>query len=119
MEDLTGKKYGKLTVIKFIERKDTSYYWLCKCECGNEKIVTASNLKKGSYKRCGCLREEQKEKRKKNKYIGWNYYLPFENEVKDYSSKVTTRKLNRKQLEQYLKELQYKEVQYRGGKNNG
>lgn len=65
MEDLTGKKYGKLTVIKFIERKDTSYYWLCKCECGNEKIVTASNLKKGSYKRCGCLREEQKEKRKK------------------------------------------------------
>ncbi len=46
MEDLTGKKYGKLTVIKFIERKDTSYYWLCKCECGNEKIVTASNLKK-------------------------------------------------------------------------
>lgn len=42
MEDLTGKKYGKLTVIKFIERKDTSYYWLCKCECGNEKIVTAS-----------------------------------------------------------------------------
>ena len=46
MEDLTGKKYGKLTVIKFIERKYTSYYWLCKCECGNEKIVTASNLKK-------------------------------------------------------------------------
>ena len=29
--------------------------WLCKCQCGNELIVSASNLKSGNTKSCGCL----------------------------------------------------------------
>lgn len=57
--DLTGKRYGRLTVVKRVykdEKKNS--YWLCKCDCGNETIVIAANLKSGQSKSCGCLRKE-------------------------------------------------------------
>lgn len=38
--DLTGKRFGKLTVIKFAENdKYSRPKWLCKCDCGNEKVI--------------------------------------------------------------------------------
>lgn len=58
-EDLTGQKFGKLTVIKLHHIKKykdaTNYYWLCECECGNTTVVTRTNLKCGGVKSCGCL----------------------------------------------------------------
>lgn len=56
--DLTGQKYGMLTVIK--EAPKGNRYgsrWLCRCDCGNYKIVYSGNLrnKKSSVKSCGCL----------------------------------------------------------------
>jgi hypothetical protein len=58
--DLTGNKYGRLTIIKRVENsKFLEAQWLCKCECGNTKIVKANNLKRGSTKSCGCLKKEQ------------------------------------------------------------
>lgn len=57
--DLTGKKFGRLTAIKKLrERKDTSIIWLCLCDCGEEVKVKACNLKSGNTKSCGCLRYE-------------------------------------------------------------
>lgn len=57
-EDYTGRKYGMLNVIS---RKGSSENrnatWLCKCECGNTKIVTSNALKFGYVKSCGCLNE--------------------------------------------------------------
>ena len=59
-EDLTGQKFGRLTVIK--QAKDYikpngihQTKWLCKCECGNEKEIATSSLKSGATKSCGCL----------------------------------------------------------------
>lgn len=34
------------------------HLWLCKCDCGNEKIVVADNLSSGKLKSCGCLKKE-------------------------------------------------------------
>ena len=51
--DRTGKKYNRLTCIKWEHRKN-GIYWLCKCECGNETWVESSNLGSGSVKSCGC-----------------------------------------------------------------
>ncbi len=57
--DLTGKKFGNLTVIKRTHNtKKGNTRWICKCDCGNETIVTAGNLKSGAVKSCGCLREK-------------------------------------------------------------
>ena len=54
--DLTGKKYNLLTVLKRSENaKNGEARWQCLCDCGNITYVTASNLKSGLVKSCGCL----------------------------------------------------------------
>lgn len=63
-EDLTGNKYGMLTVIKEAERDKNGRRWLCECECGNKKIILGKNLKKGNTKSCGCLKAKNPNARK-------------------------------------------------------
>lgn len=54
--DLTGNKYGMLTVLGESGRnKNKMKIWRCKCECGNETLVTTNNLKRGHTQSCGCL----------------------------------------------------------------
>ena len=58
--DLTGMKFGRLTVIERAgSDKHRNALWLCKCECGNEKIIIGNNLKKGNTMSCGCLASEK------------------------------------------------------------
>lgn len=67
-EDITGKKYGLLTVIKYIESKKNGTEWLCKCECGASPILPAAYIKK--YQSCGCIMRQQRLKNvKKNQEI--------------------------------------------------
>lgn len=53
--DLTGQQFGKLTAIKRAENRGSKTYWLCECECGNQKEVQTSHLRSGLIKSCGCL----------------------------------------------------------------
>lgn len=56
---LTGERFGKLTAIELVGK--TKYgvaLWRCKCDCGNEIVVQAGNLKNGHTKSCGCYRVE-------------------------------------------------------------
>ena len=59
--DLTGEKFGKLTVLYPSYSKDNRIFWMCQCECGNKKEVSAKELKNGSTKSCGCLRSWKEE----------------------------------------------------------
>lgn len=55
--DLTGKRFGRLTVL----RKTSSGHstmWLCRCDCGNETVVSTHSLVSGNTKSCGCQRRE-------------------------------------------------------------
>lgn len=52
--DLTGQKFGKLTVIKQAKSTDNHTRWICKCECGNETTPRACDLKSGHARSCGC-----------------------------------------------------------------
>ena len=55
--DLKGKRFGKLTAIKRAENsKQNTAKWLCKCDCGNTTIVSATYLANGHTKSCGCLK---------------------------------------------------------------
>lgn len=58
-KDLIGQRFGRLIVIKR-EGKDkhNRATWLCKCDCGNEKVVNSNNLRNGSTTSCGCLKRE-------------------------------------------------------------
>lgn len=53
-EDLTGKKFGRLTAIE--PRKASN--WLWRCDCGVEKELQAANVKRGNTSSCGCLNRE-------------------------------------------------------------
>ncbi len=54
-----GDRYGRLTVIDYAGKdKRGKHLWLCKCDCGNEKIVVSDNLSSGKSNSCGCLLHE-------------------------------------------------------------
>lgn len=56
IEDLTGKKFGKWTVLSFSRRTEKITLYNCKCECGTEREISAYKLTKGKSKSCGCNR---------------------------------------------------------------
>lgn len=59
--DLTGKRFGRLTVIHKDKSRNGRTYWLCLCDCGETVSVIASNLKRGLSKSCGCYAEQIKK----------------------------------------------------------
>ena len=63
-----GKKFEKLTVIS-LDRKDSNNkkYYLCKCDCGNEKVIRSDSFVTGKTKSCGCLNKEVNSNRKGEK----------------------------------------------------
>lgn len=59
LRDLTGRKFGRLTVIgRDTTRPKGKTWWRCRCDCGNESIVWAANLLNGHTASCGCLADE-------------------------------------------------------------
>lgn len=52
--DLTGRKFNKLTVVKFAGMRQRGSYWECLCECGGESILIANYVTSGHTKSCGC-----------------------------------------------------------------
>lgn len=65
--DLTGQRFGRLVVQERAANIGKQTAWLCKCDCGNEKIVTGSNLKLGHAQSCGCLWKEVVPEKNKEK----------------------------------------------------
>lgn len=57
-DNLTGKRFGHLTVLKRDEKSDGKPRWLCRCDCGNEKVVSSDSLRRGRVKSCGCYRRK-------------------------------------------------------------
>lgn len=57
VKDLTGRKFGRLTVLERAENdKHNKTRWLCQCECGRQKIISGDLLRKGKAISCGCYR---------------------------------------------------------------
>ena len=49
--ELTGRRFGMLVVER---RLDGAARWLCRCDCGNTKVVQSQNIRSGRNKSCGC-----------------------------------------------------------------
>lgn len=59
--EMIGEQYGRLTVIEIVEKyKKNQTYCRCICDCGNEKVILASNVKRGLTRSCGCLERESR-----------------------------------------------------------
>lgn len=61
--DLSGRRFGRLTVIQRAESNRKEVYWMCQCDCGNRKTVRGGLLttkyKKRRIRSCGCLLKER------------------------------------------------------------
>lgn len=54
-EDLTGRQFSRLTVVRLFDNVIHRPRWVCICECGKEAIAYAHHLKSGTTRSCGCL----------------------------------------------------------------
>lgn len=57
-EDLTGRRFGMLTVLHRTENRHGRTCWLCRCDCGNTHAATARDLKAGKVTSCGCRKQQ-------------------------------------------------------------
>lgn len=65
--DLTGKRFGRLKVIRYSKEKSLKreVYWECICDCGKVTFKSGSKMKAGATRSCGCLAKELASKRLK------------------------------------------------------
>ena len=108
--DLTGKRFGWLVALeKMKPQPDGVTRWLCRCDCGNEHVVTYTNLTTGHTTSCGCkkkhdltgkvfgkltvlYRSEQKHKRGSREYPLWVCRCECGEIVLRMSESLTTKK---------------------------
>lgn len=62
-QDISGQKFGRLTAIGFhhwrrVKAGVRHQYWLYKCDCGTQKIISHSYVRSGHTSSCGCLHRE-------------------------------------------------------------
>jgi hypothetical protein len=69
IKDLTGMRFGKLTVQKYHNSIGGHAYWECLCDCGNISYPSSHNLLKGTTKSCGCSRIKAKDTIKEDKNV--------------------------------------------------
>ena len=106
--DLIGKRFGMLTVIRY-EHTNEKYrsYFLCRCDCGNEKIISRSNLISKRSKSCGCVIKNNSIKHGDSYIRLYNIYKNMKNrcycknytQYKDYGGRGI--KISNEWLEDY------------------
>lgn len=57
--DLTNQRFGRLVAISKAPSRKGKTYWLCQCDCGNQKEVQTGHLRDGKIQSCGCLKKEK------------------------------------------------------------
>lgn len=57
-QDLSGRIFGRLTVISHAGKRGEKNCWLCRCECGVQKVIMGESLRSGRAESCGCLNLE-------------------------------------------------------------
>lgn len=65
LKDITGKKFGRLTVIGRAGYDKHGAIWKCICDCGRVKEISFRHIANGNTKSCGCLRKELDQIRNK------------------------------------------------------
>lgn len=81
-DDLTGKEFGRLKVIREATKVERQHkarghtYWICQCVCGAQVMIRGNNLKQGNAQSCGCSpRTTHKNNSRKVEMIGKRYGL--------------------------------------------
>ena len=62
--DITGKRFGRLTVIDRAFTESSRAHWNCLCDCGSTSVVCGKDLRSGNTKSCGCWRVDNGKARR-------------------------------------------------------
>lgn len=67
MIDISGQRFGKLLVIRAVDERSNAgkMKFLCRCDCGNEKIIVGGSLRSGNTNSCGCWKAKGASERLK------------------------------------------------------
>lgn len=57
--DLSGQRFGRLTVIGYVGSRTGYALWLCNCECGSQTVAVGKDLRAGKTVSCGCQRSDR------------------------------------------------------------
>ena len=57
--NLAGERFGRLTVLRKALNNQAGIRWMCRCDCGAEKIISRNDLRGGRARSCGCWRRER------------------------------------------------------------
>lgn len=74
-QELIGNKFGRLTILEFVERRQYKDIVKCECECGKMGNFYLAHLLNGRTKSCGCLKNEQNHKKRppKENIVGQSF----------------------------------------------
>ena len=102
MRDLRGKQFGEWLVLERAEsNKHGRTMWLCRCNCGTEKIVNGASITRGLSKSCGCF------KRRKMSMSRSRCYPDRDRNLRNiYFKKLSNLKTNYDLSEQEYRDLQ-------------
>lgn len=62
LHDLTGQRFGRLTVTRLASPASYGPQWMCSCSCGGGLVTSARSLRAGDTRSCGCLRREHMQR---------------------------------------------------------
>lgn len=78
LRDLTGRTFGRLTVIGRAPNRGKATCWKCRCVCGSTSVAEADPLVDGRTRSCGCVRRENSRRLGvENPPISFRYDDPF------------------------------------------
>lgn len=91
-----GDKYNRLEVLEELSERssDRRVMFLCRCDCGNEAIVTGKSLRNGHTKSCGCMRKDSVKKAGLKRAILIEGYTSRTHPLKQVYSGMMTRCYN-------------------------
>lgn len=70
---IAGDRFNRFTVIKEVEKRNGRRQFLCKCDCGNERIIDIGNLTSGHSTSCGCAKLDRPFEVDRQAEIGKRY----------------------------------------------
>lgn len=78
LKDMTGREFGRLTVIGAPQKQKGRWHWLCQCACQQQTTlyVDGANLRRGTTQSCGCLQREAVSKHRLSRH---RLYAPYMN----------------------------------------
>lgn len=86
--DITGKRFGRLVVLKQEESVKGATRWLCRCDCGKEKVVFKSSLISGNTVSCGCWQREKMVKHYQTKTRLFRIWSDMKNRCLNKNNKM-------------------------------